>query len=72
MKIVVATDSYKGTLSAPEVCSIIATEVRRALPQADVEEIPVADGGEGTVDAMVAALGGKHVLCSVTGPLGRP
>ena len=55
MKIVIAPDSFKEALSARRVCDAIARGVRRAMPHAVIETIPMADGGEGTVDALVAA-----------------
>lgn len=57
MKIVIAPDSYKESLSALEVARAIEAGFRAVLPQADYVCIPVADGGEGTVEAMVAATG---------------
>ena len=72
MKIVVAPDSFKGSLSAAEACEAIAHGVRRALPGAEIVTIPMADGGEGTVDALVLSTGGRHVAARVTGPLDKP
>jgi len=59
MKIVLAPDSFKGSLTAPEVCDAIARGLRRALPHADVVARPMADGGEGTLDAVLAAVGDR-------------
>lgn len=71
--VVVAPDSFKGTASAAAVASAMARGVRRALgPAADVREIPMADGGEGTLDAVVAALGGAVRTAAVHDALGRP
>lgn len=72
MKIVIAPDSYKESLSALEVASAIEAGFREVFPDAHYVKIPVADGGEGTVEAMVAATQGKRVRLKVTGPLGEP
>ena len=72
MKIVIAPDSYKESLSAAEVALAIEAGFREVFPGARFCLLPVADGGEGTVDAMVAALGGRRVPVRVTGPLGEP
>ncbi|WP_313688036.1 glycerate kinase [Pantoea sp.] len=72
MKIVIAPDSYKESLSALEVASAIEAGFRDIFPEADYVKIPVADGGEGTVEAMVAATQGSIVRLTVTGPLGEP
>jgi len=72
MKIVIAPDSFKESLSALEVAKAIESGFREIFPQADYFKLPVADGGEGTVEAMVAATRGKVVKCKVTGPLGEP
>ena len=69
MRIVVAPDKFKGCLAAREVAAAIAAGIRRADPSAVIEQIPMADGGEGTVDALVAATGGRFVTRTVTGPL---
>ena len=72
MKIVIAPDSYKESLSALQVASEIENGFRAIFPDADYVKLPVADGGEGTVEAMVAATQGKIVRLRVTGPLGEP
>ncbi|GLR08381.1 glycerate kinase [Mixta theicola] len=72
MKIVIAPDSYKESLSALQVASEIENGFRAIFPDAEYVKLPVADGGEGTVEAMVAATQGKIVRLSVTGPLGEP
>lgn len=72
MKIVIAPDSYKESLSALEVASAIEQGFREIWPDADYVKLPVADGGEGTVEAMVAATSGRIVDVEVTGPLGEP
>ncbi len=71
MKIVVAPQSLKGSLDAPEVGHSIEAGIRAVLPDAEVLVIPVADGGEGTVRALVAATGGTLRTATVTGPLGQ-
>jgi glycerate kinase len=70
MKIVIAPDSYKESLSALEVAGAIERGFREIYPDADYRQLPVADGGEGTVEAMVAATQGRVVEVEVTGPLG--
>lgn len=70
MKIVIAPDSYKESLSALEVATAIEQGFREIWPDADYVKLPVADGGEGTVEAMVAATAGRIVHVDVTGPLG--
>ncbi|MFH2554909.1 glycerate kinase [Klebsiella aerogenes] len=72
MKIVIAPDSYKESLSALDVATAIETGFREIFPHAEYVKVPVADGGEGTVEAMVAATQGHIVQVSVTGPLGEP
>lgn len=72
MKIVIAPDSRKESLSALEVASAIEQGFREIYPDAEYVKLPVADGGEGTVEAMVAATGGLLVPLTVTGPLGEP
>ncbi len=72
MKIVVAPNSFKGSLSAAEAAAAIARGVREAIPGAEVIEIPVADGGEGTVDALVSSRKGTYKEVEVEGPLGDP
>ena len=71
-KIVIAPDSYKESLSALEVAQAIAAGFRQVFPAAEYVLVPVADGGEGTVDAMVAATGGHKEVVAVRGPLGEP
>lgn len=69
MKIVIAPDKFKGCLSAAEVAGAIAVGLRRADPEVQIDLCPMADGGEGTVAALVAATGGKLITRRVTGPL---
>lgn len=72
MKIVIAPDSYKESLTAIEVATEIEAGFREIFPQAKYVKLPMADGGEGTVAALVAATGGSLVAQEVTGPLGEP
>lgn len=72
MKIVIAPDSYKESLSALEVATAIERGFREIWPEANYVKLPVADGGEGTVDAMIAATQGRLFHVDVTGPLGEP
>src|SRR5918992_2055466 len=72
MRILIAPDKFKGTRSAPEVARAIAAGIRRTQPDVDIELLPLADGGDGTVDALVSAVGGRIERVSVTGPLGHP
>jgi len=72
MKLVIAPDSFKESLSAPEVAAAIARGWSRARPLDEILLRPMADGGEGTVDAVLAATGGERRECAVRGPLGAP
>jgi glycerate kinase len=72
MRIIVAPQEYKGTLTAEEAAAAIAEGVRRAVADADVELVPMADGGPGTVRAIASAAGGETRTCRVQGPLGGP
>jgi glycerate kinase len=72
MKIVVAPNSFKGSLSATQAARAIARGVHDVFPDAEVVEIPIADGGDGTVEALVTARGGSYRWVNVDGPLGDP
>ncbi|QZN86558.1 glycerate kinase [Cellulomonas sp. C5510] len=72
MKVVVALDSFKGCLSSAEAGDAARVGVLAAVPGADVRVVPVADGGEGTVDALLAAVAGQRVEASTVDALGRP
>ncbi|MDE9465266.1 glycerate kinase [Xenorhabdus bovienii] len=72
MKIVIAPDSFKESLSALQVAQAIEQGFREIFPQATYIRLPMADGGEGTVESLVAATGGQRISCSVTDPLGQP
>ena len=70
-KVLLIPDSFKGTLSARQVCQIVSEELLRLCPGMEVVSLPVADGGEGTVDALLTALGGRRVTVSCRGPYGE-
>ena len=72
MHIVIAPDSFKESLSALEAANAIEAGFREIYPDASYVKIPVADGGEGTVEAMIAATDGRRVNLRATGPLGQP
>ena len=72
MRIVVALDSFKGSLTSLEAGTAVKEAILQAYPAADVGVFPVADGGEGTVAALTAGCGGKQTVLTVTGPLGEP
>ena len=69
MKLIFAPDSMKGSLSAMESCDILERVTARIFPEAETISVPVADGGEGTVDALLRAMGGERRKVSVTGPM---
>ncbi|MGY1592235.1 glycerate kinase [Geodermatophilus sp. SYSU D00708] len=71
VRIVLAPDKFKGSLTAPEVAAALTRGLRRTLPDAEVVEQPIADGGEGTVE-MVLSAGFAARTCVVPGPLGDP
>jgi len=71
MKIVIAPDSFKESLSALQVADAIEAGMREVWPDATYVKVPVADGGEGTVQALIDATGGRRVDVRVTGPLGQ-
>ena len=72
MRILIAPDSFKGSLSALAAAEAMARGVRTVFPQAEVLAVPIADGGEGTVEALVAATGGTLRRSVVSGPLLEP
>ena len=72
MRIVVAPDSFKGSISALGVAQAMRKGALRVFPDAEVVSTPIADGGEGTVEALVDATGGEFRISTVTGPLGAP
>ncbi len=72
MRILIAPQSLKGSLTAAEAGLAIAQGVQAVYPKAEIEIVPIADGGEGTVQALVDATNGKIIQQTVTGPLGKP
>jgi glycerate kinase len=72
VRVLVAPDKFKGTLTAEQAAEAIAQGWERGDSSAEVEIVPMADGGEGTLDALVAALGGERFTHHVSGPLGDP
>ncbi|MFE4607523.1 glycerate kinase [Streptomyces niveus] len=71
-RIVIAPSGFKESLSAAQVAESIAEGVRRVIPDADIDLIPLVDGGEGTAEALALAGGGRLVPCTATGPVGLP
>jgi glycerate 2-kinase len=71
MRILIAADKFKGSLGAREVAESIATGLRDVLPEATIEIVPVADGGEGTADVICQACAGEWVTCAAHDALGR-
>ena len=69
MKIIAASDSFKGSLTAKKACEIIADALAEKLPQCNVSVRPMADGGEGTARAMIAVCNGQWIGKKVMGPL---
>ena len=72
MKVVIAPNAFKGTLTATQAARAIARGVREVFPDAEIVEVPVADGGDGTVEALVSAKHGDYLHARVEGPLGDP
>jgi glycerate 2-kinase len=72
MRVVIAPDKFKGSLTALQAAAAMARGVARAAPGAMTDQVPMADGGEGTTQALVAATGGSIREAQVTGPLGEP
>jgi len=72
VRILVAPDKFRGTLTARQAVEAVATGWRRTRPDDELELVPMADGGEGTMDALIEALGGTVEHLRVTGPLGDP
>ena len=67
-RFIIAPDSFKGSMSAREICDILASAVEEIVPDADIIKIPMSDGGEGMVDAYLGILGGEKKQLCVTGP----
>ena len=72
MKVVIAMDSFKGSMTSLEAGNAAKTGVLRAVPNAEVIVLPLADGGEGTVEALIAGLRGDRIEITVSNPLRRP
>jgi glycerate 2-kinase len=72
MRVLAAPDKFKGTLTAPQAAAAMAAGWRRGDPSAEIDQAPVADGGEGTLDTLIGALGGRIDHVRVTGPRGDP
>jgi len=69
-RFIIAPDSFKGSMSAQEVCDILSDAVRKFVPDAEIKQIPMSDGGEGMVEAYLGLLGGQRLSAHVTGPDG--
>lgn len=67
-KVLLIPDSFKGTMSSEKICSIMEKAIRPYYPEAEILSIPVADGGEGSVDAFLSAMGGRKITVPVKGP----
>lgn len=72
MKVVIAIDSFKGSLSSIEAGNTIRSAVLQVKPEAEVIVKPLADGGEGTTDAFIEGMGGEKISLTVSGPMGKP
>ncbi len=71
-KCIVVSDSFKGTLSSLRICELARGVFEHLMPDCELITVPVADGGEGTVECFVHSLGARRVLCEVSGPYGQP
>ena len=71
-KIIIAPDSFKGSLTSVEVANAIELGIKRVAPNCEIVKLPIADGGDGTMDTLVSALGGKKIKIKVHDPLMRP
>ena len=72
MKILFASDSFKGSLTSAQTVELLSKAAREVFPGCECVGVPVADGGEGTVDAVIAAQGGKKLSVTVRDPLMNP
>lgn len=72
MKLVIAPDSFKGCLTSDQAAAAMEGGIRRFLPHAEIVRIPIADGGEGTLDSLLASAPGRRVPVTVSGPMGEP
>ncbi len=71
MKVVIAMNAFKGNLTSSQACSLVASGFSRGFPEGEISLKPLADGGDGTIDVLVQALGGKVESVEVTGPWGE-
>ena len=71
-KVIIIPDSFKGTISAKRICKILREQVKKYFPECKTVTIPVADGGEGSVDCFLEALGGRKEKAQVHGPYMEP
>lgn len=71
-KVILIPDSFKGTMSSIEICDIMYAAIKKHYPNCQITKIPLADGGEGSVDAFISALGGRKIQTTVCGPFGEP
>lgn len=71
MKIVIAPDSFKGSLTSVQAATAIETGIKKAYPTIETVKVPMGDGGEGTIDALLSAIGGEIKLCKTHDPIGR-
>jgi len=72
MRFIFAPDSFKGSLTAEKICEILTREAYRFFPDAECISLPVADGGEGTIHALLSIFGGEEIEKTITGPTGEP
>ena len=70
-KAVIVPDSFKGTISSERICEIFEEKTNKIFPACEVVKIPVADGGEGSVNCFLNALGGEKISTAVSGPYGE-
>ena len=71
MKVVIAPDSFKGSLTAFEVCDIVERGILQVFPTAEIKKVPISDGGEGLVRLLLTALDGQSIKIKVHDPLSR-
>lgn len=71
-KFLLIPDSFKGTMSSMEICSLLEEKIQEYYPAAEIHSIPVADGGEGSVDCFLQALGGEKVIVTTNNPFFEP
>jgi glycerate kinase len=71
MKIILAPDKFKGCMKSPQVCEILRRAFKEEFPEAEILSLPMADGGEGTVEALLSASGGELRCVRVSGPTGK-